>query len=206
MLDWLREKRQTPRAIERFWRQVLVSAINEELDRMAASHGLQVFYLGFLSKADSYEMGMPAVPLARAVLGGSLVATIRTCEIARSRGGAADCGRGRSGGASRDYERMAPVKQPTLMFWRFRLSGLTPWRPVCRLISPVSRIRRSPGIHLWFDRPITDLAACDSARPHHPVDVQQERRHGIFNWWSARHGSLTADAARRSDRAGAHGS
>src|ERR1035438_10527359 len=30
MLDWLREKRQTPRAIERFWRQVLVSAINED--------------------------------------------------------------------------------------------------------------------------------------------------------------------------------
>ena len=47
MLDWLREKKQTPRAIERFWRQVLVSAINEELDRMAAVHGLQVFSLVF---------------------------------------------------------------------------------------------------------------------------------------------------------------
>ena len=33
MADWLREKKQTQRAIERFWRQVLVSAINEELDR-----------------------------------------------------------------------------------------------------------------------------------------------------------------------------
>src|SRR5204862_2960637 len=64
MLDWLREKRQTPRAIERFWRQVLVSAINEELDRMAAAHGFQVFRLGFLARADSYQMGVPAVPLA----------------------------------------------------------------------------------------------------------------------------------------------
>ena len=63
MLDWLREKRQTPRAIERFWRQVLVSAINEELDRMAARHGFQVFWLGFLARADGYEMGVPAVPL-----------------------------------------------------------------------------------------------------------------------------------------------
>src|SRR5579862_7787412 len=34
MLEWLWEKRQTPGAIERFWRQVLVSAIHEELDRM----------------------------------------------------------------------------------------------------------------------------------------------------------------------------
>src|SRR5260370_38714402 len=63
MLDWLREKGQTERAISRFWRQVLVSAINEELDRMAASVGLQVFWLGFLAQSNSYQMGIPAVPL-----------------------------------------------------------------------------------------------------------------------------------------------
>ena len=63
MLDWLREKKQTQRSIERFWNQVLVSAINEDLDKMAAIHGLQVFYLGFLANARSYEMGIPAVPL-----------------------------------------------------------------------------------------------------------------------------------------------
>ena len=32
MLDWLKEQRQPPRAIERFWRQIMVSAISEELD------------------------------------------------------------------------------------------------------------------------------------------------------------------------------
>ncbi|MGB6945687.1 MAG: hydroxysqualene dehydroxylase HpnE [Bryobacteraceae bacterium] len=63
MLDWLREKRQTERAIGRFWNQVLVSAVNEDLDRMAASHGFRVFWLGFLARANSYEMGIPAVPL-----------------------------------------------------------------------------------------------------------------------------------------------
>jgi len=36
MEDWLREKKQTSRAIDRFWRQVLVSAVNEELGCMAA--------------------------------------------------------------------------------------------------------------------------------------------------------------------------
>src|SRR5579864_5534487 len=63
MRQWLEEQRQPVRAIERFWRQVLVSAINEELDRMAASHGFQVFRLGFLARKNSYEMGVPAVPL-----------------------------------------------------------------------------------------------------------------------------------------------
>src|SRR5262249_44164219 len=58
MLDWLLQKKQTPRAIERFWRQVLVSAVNEELDRMAALHGFQVFWLGMLAGGDSYEMGI----------------------------------------------------------------------------------------------------------------------------------------------------
>ena len=79
MLDWLLQKRQTPRAIDRFWRQVLVSAINEDLDRMAARHGFQVFWLGFLARADSYEMGVPAVPLARAVFDRRPGAAWATC-------------------------------------------------------------------------------------------------------------------------------
>src|SRR5215510_7660975 len=32
MLDWLKQTGQTPNAIDRFWRVVLVSALNEELD------------------------------------------------------------------------------------------------------------------------------------------------------------------------------
>lgn len=64
MMDWLREHGQTPGAIERFWRQVLVSAVNEELDRMSASYGFQVMWLGFLASRSGYEMGVPAVPLA----------------------------------------------------------------------------------------------------------------------------------------------
>src|SRR5499427_7775474 len=64
MLDWLLQKRQTAHAIDRFWRQVLVSAVNEDLDRMAATHGFQVFWTGFLARSDSYEMGVPSVPLA----------------------------------------------------------------------------------------------------------------------------------------------
>ena len=32
---------------------------------MAAVHGFQVFWLGFLSTADGYEMGIPNVPLGQ---------------------------------------------------------------------------------------------------------------------------------------------
>src|SRR5205085_1393778 len=47
----------------RFWNQVLVSAVNEDVSRMAAAHAFQVFWLGFLARSNSYEMGIPAVPL-----------------------------------------------------------------------------------------------------------------------------------------------
>src|ERR1700688_3774545 len=63
MLDWLREKRQTDAAMERYWRKVLVRAVNGELARMGAGHGFQVFWLGMIARADSYEMGIPDIPL-----------------------------------------------------------------------------------------------------------------------------------------------
>ena len=64
MLEWLRRRKQTPGAIERFWRVVLVSALDEELERTDARYGVDVFWKGFLSNRTGYRMGVPAVPLA----------------------------------------------------------------------------------------------------------------------------------------------
>ena len=64
MLEWLHRRRQTEGAIERFWRVVLVSALDEELDRTDARFGVDVFWKAFLSNRSGYRMGIPAVPLA----------------------------------------------------------------------------------------------------------------------------------------------
>ena len=144
MLDWLREKRQTPRAIERFWRQVLVSAINEDVDRIAARHGFQVFWLGFLARADSYEMGVPAIPLGelyRAELwraAGDVSLRLRCLVESIGPEGILSGGRRHSA----DYYICA------LPFERLTALGL-----------PAPAFEHSPitGIHLWFDRPVTDL-------------------------------------------------
>ncbi|HWY05649.1 MAG TPA: hydroxysqualene dehydroxylase HpnE [Candidatus Acidoferrales bacterium] len=64
MLEWLKRRKQTPGAIERFWRVVLVSALDEELDRTDARFGVDVFWKGFLSNRTGYRMGVPSVPLA----------------------------------------------------------------------------------------------------------------------------------------------
>jgi len=153
MLDWLREKKQPARAIERFWRQVLVSAINEELDRMAARHGFQVFWLGMLARADSYEMGIPDVPLrelysadAWTRIGKVRIHTRTPVERVVFREGAA-CGlQTGSGVSTADYHICAVPFE--------RLGALAP-----ELAIDTTQFEHSPitGIHVWFDRPVTDL-------------------------------------------------
>jgi squalene-associated FAD-dependent desaturase len=152
MQTWLEQQGQPPRVIERFWRQVLVSAINEELPLMSAAHGFQVFWLGFLAGPDYYEMGVPAVPLAE------LYATERWQRYPNVR-----------------LHARAPVE--SLRFAEGRITGLVagaeytadayvsalPFEKAQPLLPPLpidwTAFAHSPitGIHLWFDRPVTQL-------------------------------------------------
>jgi squalene-associated FAD-dependent desaturase len=154
MLDWLREKRQTKTAIERYWRQVLVSAVNEELDRMAAAHGFQVFWLGMIARADSYEMGIPDVPLrdlyderslARAgavrIRHRAAVTAIETSgEMVKAIHTSGDRNEADFYVSALPFERLQPLLPDLPVEWTaFEHSPIT-------------------GVHLWFDRPVTELA------------------------------------------------
>jgi squalene-associated FAD-dependent desaturase len=63
MLDWLHRMKQTPAAIERFWRVVLVSALDQELSKTDARYGTEVFWKAFLANKGGYRVGIPSVPL-----------------------------------------------------------------------------------------------------------------------------------------------
>jgi len=174
MLDWLRQKRQTPRAIDRFWRQVLVSAVNEDLDRMAAVHGFQVFWLGFLAGAESYQMGVPAVPLGELYAAdawrrlGNVRLHLRTPVEAIDSGGV-------SAGGSRytgDFYVCA------LPFERLPAFGLE-----------APKLEHSPitGVHLWFDREVTTL-------PH--ATLLDRTMQWMFNKQGGRYLLLVVSASR----------
>jgi len=174
MLDWLLQKRQTPRAIDRFWRQVLVSAGNEDLDRMAARHGFQVFWLGFLSRADSYEMGVPSVPLGD--LYGSeawrrlgKVQLHLRCGVERI---------GPDGFSVGGGLRTADAYICALPFERLEGVGLE-----------APRLDHSPitGIHIWFDREITTL-------PH--ATLLDRTIQWMFNKQGGRYLQLVVSASR----------
>jgi zeta-carotene desaturase len=183
MLEWLREKKQTIGAIERFWRQVLVSAINEELDRMAAVHGLQVFALGFLSKPDAYEMGVPAVPLGE-LYSDKVWGEYPSVSIGERRAvqqieivnGCVERLVTANGAITADaYILAIPFE---------RIASIAPG-----LKLDLSSFSHSPitGIHLWFDRPITDL-------PH--ATLLDRTIQWMFNKKDGKHIQLVVSASR----------
>ncbi|MBI2679943.1 MAG: FAD-dependent oxidoreductase [Candidatus Solibacter usitatus] len=153
MMEWLREKHQTNSAIERFWRQIFVSAVNEDLERMAASHGFQVFWLGMLSRPEAFEMGIPDVPL-RELYGQSawsVVGDVRIhlrCAVERiliDAGAVAGVVVGGQLRTADAYVCAVPFE---------RVNAIAPGLDI-----DTSAFQHSPitGIHLWFDRPVTDL-------------------------------------------------
>ena len=174
MLDWLLQKRQTPHAIDRFWRQILVSAVNEDLERMAAIHGFQVFWEGFLSRADSYEMGVPSVPLAQLYSNdawrrlGNVRIRFRTPVEHIDSAGFTIAGQR----CTADHYICA------LPFERLEALGL-----------PAPRLEHSPitGVHLWFDREVTNL-------PH--ATLLDRTMQWMFNKDSGKYLQLVVSASR----------
>jgi squalene-associated FAD-dependent desaturase len=180
MLDWLREKRQTPRAIARFWQQVLVSAINEDLDRMAAGHGFQVFWQGFLARPDAYRMGLAAVPLgelyAASGLGNTTIGLRTPVDCFLVEGGRVTAALAAGQPHVADYFVCALPFE--------RVPSVAP-----ALGLDVSAFEHSPitGIHLWFDRPVMDC-------PH--ATLLDRTMQWAFNKGEGRYVQLVVSASR----------
>ncbi len=62
--EWLRARRQSHRAIERFWTPIVVSACNARPEDCDAAAAFKVFRDGFLRSASAARMGVPRVPLS----------------------------------------------------------------------------------------------------------------------------------------------
>jgi protoporphyrinogen oxidase len=60
--DWLTRHHQTPNAIERFWKPILISALSEDMDRISIPYAAQVVRESMKSTAAG-RMGIPKVPL-----------------------------------------------------------------------------------------------------------------------------------------------
>lgn len=163
---WLMRHGQTWGAIEHFWKPLMHSALNDDLDRLSVHYAGSVIRTSFMSSPRAGHMGFPTIPLSE--LYGHAV------DYIRARGGEVTL---RSGVEGLEFD-------PNHRRWTVQCQGssieantvilalsfdamqkLLPSLPAVPgasstpLTEQLKRFEHSPitGIHLWFDRPITDL-------------------------------------------------
>jgi zeta-carotene desaturase len=156
--DWCRQHGQTENAIQRFWKPILVSALSEDLDLISISYAAQVVRESMKSPG-ARHMGVPSIPLTDLYN--------RAGDYIRARGGEIKF--------RNSLERFSP--EPSQV--RIRVSEAEeafdylvlalPYESLERVLpqtpesaslrEKLTHFEASPitGIHLWFDRPISDL-------------------------------------------------
>jgi len=188
---WLARHGQTTGAINRFWKPVLVSALNEEPDRMSVHYAGQVIRKSLLLSPGAGRMGIPSIPLSE--LYG------RAIDYVQSRGGQVDLN-----AAPESFAWSEDSQQWTLttreqsftgdaMVLALAFEGLSKLLPSMpqnseaeQLAINLGQFGHSPitGIHLWFDREITDLEHAILLEAtiqwlFHKSRLQPEKRRGV---------------------------
>jgi zeta-carotene desaturase len=161
MMEWLRRRKQTPAAVERFWRVVLVSALNEELERTDARFGIDVFWKAFLANRNGYRMGVPSVPLAELYDGCRVAIEKKGGEvILRSPLRSLRFENGALKVAIFDGGREETADSFVLALPQDRIADLLPQeiRAANPSLTHLEKFKVSPitGVHFWFDRHVTN--------------------------------------------------
>jgi squalene-associated FAD-dependent desaturase len=158
-LTWLHRHGQTERAVNRFWKTILVSALNEDLEVVSTQSAAQVIRESFLKSAPAGRMGVPTVPLSE--LYGA------AGDYIRARGGAVEL-RGLVESFRAEPARVTLMAGGEEQSFDFVILAI-PFDVLCRMLPQtsaaeplrenLSHFETSPitGIHLWFDRQITEL-------------------------------------------------
>jgi len=158
MLDWLNRQRQTAQGIERFWRTVLVSALDEDMDRAGAQYSIDVFWKGFLANRKGFPIGIPAVPLA-ALYDGCREAILQRGGEVRTRAAVREMrfSEGAAVSVALDDGAVIPADYVVCAVPHDAVGGLLPTELAAREpFAGLRHLRVSPitGVHFWFDRPV----------------------------------------------------
>ncbi len=162
--QWLKRNGQTPGAINRFWRLVIASALNADVDEIALTYAAKVIRELFLNSPAAGSMGMSSVPLSELYSGAEQYLREHGGEVlfnAGVEGAAWDEETSQWTLATRAGEQVADFLVLALPFEA--TAKLLPLMPpavgVEKLASQIARLEHGPicSVHLWFDRDITCL-------------------------------------------------
>jgi len=161
---WLRRHKQTEGALNRFWRLVIASALNAEIDAISVPYAVKVIRELFLNSTQAGSMGMSTVPLSElyagvpqflAERGGSVLLSTHVEGAVWNEDSAQWLICTRTGELVSDFVILALPFEAT--------QNLLPHLPAEegseKLARQIERHEHWPicSVHLWFDREITEL-------------------------------------------------
>jgi zeta-carotene desaturase len=161
---WLQRNGQTTGAIERFWRLVIASALNADLDCIALPYAANVIRELFMNSAEAGSMGMSSVPLSDLYEGAArFLSDMNDTVLLNVNVDAAtwdnEASRWtlttRDGIIHSDFLVVALPFEATAKL----IASIPPAEGASALAAQIARHRHWPicSVHLWFDREITDL-------------------------------------------------
>ena len=162
-LDWCHRHSQTQNAIERFWKPILVSALSEDLDLISIFYAAQVVRESMKSP-EARHMGVPAIPLTDLYNQAGDYIRTRNGEI-RFRSSlesfSPDSSRVQIRVTGREEGTTESAFDYLVLALPFNnVASVLPQTPdAASLREKLTNFESCPitGIHLWFDRQITDL-------------------------------------------------
>jgi squalene-associated FAD-dependent desaturase len=164
LADWLRRHKQTEGAINRFWRLVIASALNADLEHIAVKYAAKVIRELFMNSAWAGAMGMSTVPLSELYAGAERFLSERGSAVvynANVESLAWNAAAGKWTILTRGGDVLADFVAMALPFEA--LGKLLPNMPYVEdslvLTQQIAQHEHWPisSVHLWFDRVITDL-------------------------------------------------
>jgi squalene-associated FAD-dependent desaturase len=156
--DWLQRHHQTQNAIERFWKPILVSALSEDMDRIAVPYAAQVVRESMKS-GQARGMGIPSVPLTELYNAAREYVTNHGGSV-RLRNSVQSFIPAENGVRLRVQDSEEEFDYAVLAVPFDSLAKLLPESADSGdLKEKLSHFETAPitGVHLWFDRQITDL-------------------------------------------------
>jgi zeta-carotene desaturase len=161
---WLRRHKQTKGALDRFWRLVIASALNAEIDSIALSYAAKVIRELFMNSAEAGAMGMSTVPLSELYAG--------VAGFVESRGGNLLLNTPVDGARWNEERQQWSIQTRTGELVSDFLIAALPFEAMGKLLPHLPAVEGANAlmrqidqhqhwpicsVHLWFDRPITEL-------------------------------------------------
>ena len=169
LADWLRRQHQSEGAMNRFWRLVIASALNSDLDQIGVNYASMVIRGLFMDSPEAGAMGMSTVPLSDlyaavpeflAQRNGELLLNT-TLESAAFDAATAQWHLRARGAANALVDVTAGYLVFALPFEGLQrlLPSLPEAEGKAALAAQIERHEHWPicSVHLWFDREITNL-------------------------------------------------